>query len=105
DNTDTGFEDGSTNITGSGEEVEPDLGGTSARLVRGVTGNIIIDLKKGNDVLGVGNSVDDLITLAEDCGFGLGLGSGSGFPGGSTITGVQPVLEGTLTTPISLIIN
>src|SRR5207247_2195227 len=30
--------------------------------VTGVTGNIIIDLKGGNNGLGVGNSVDDLLT-------------------------------------------
>lgn len=105
-----GFQSGPTNITGGGTAVDPDLGGTSARIVKGVTANIIIDLKKGNDALGVGNSVDDLISLAEDCGFGLGIGSGSGSGGTSTSVSViaqaeQPVLEGTLTVPVSLVVN
>jgi hypothetical protein len=100
-----GFQSGPTNITGGGTEVDPDvLGGTSARIVKGVTANIIVDLKKGNDALAVGNSIDDLLTLAEDCGFGLGIGSGSG-SGGSSATAGQPVLEDRLTTPVSLIIN
>ena len=45
------------------------------RPVTGITGVINIDLKKGDDVLAVGDSVEDLVALAEDCGFGLGLGS------------------------------
>src|SRR6185503_17568618 len=103
-----GFEGGPTIIKGAGEEVDSEIGGTSARVVTGVKGNIVIDLKKGNDVLAVGNSVEDLVALAEDCGFGLGLGSGSGGGGGSgssfpTVTATQPVLEGRLTTPISLV--
>ncbi len=102
-----GFQSGPTNITGGGTAVTPDVpGGTSARIVTGVTANIIVDLKKGNDALGVGNSVDDLLTLAEDCGFGLGIGSGSGSGGISgSVSAGQPVLEGTMTTPINLIIN
>src|SRR5205085_11567290 len=86
----------------------PGPGGTSARVVRGVTANIIIDLKKGNDALGVGNSVDDLLALADDCGFGLGLGSGSVSMSSSGVAPVhqeQPVLEGTFTAPASLIVN
>src|SRR4029079_11278 len=74
----------------------------------GVKGNIVIEVKEGDEVLAVGNSVEDLVALAEDCGFGLGLGSGSGGTDGSsfpTVTATQPVLEGRLTTPISLIIN
>jgi len=88
-----GFAAGPTNITGGGTTVEPDLGGTSARIVTGVTANIIVNLNKGNDALGVGNSVNDLLSLAEGCGFGLGLGS-------SAPEVTQPVLEGTMTTPI-----
>src|SRR4029079_17016554 len=103
-----GVEGGPPIIKGAGYEVDSESGGTSARVVTGVKGNIVIDLKKGNDVLAVGNSVEDLVALAEDCGFGLGLGSGSGGTDGSsfpTVTATQPVLEGRLTTPISLIIN
>jgi hypothetical protein len=102
-----GFESGPTNITGGGEEVDPGLG-TSARVVTGVKANIIVDLKKGNDVLGVGNSVEDLILLAEDCGFGLGIGSGSGGGSGSSsprIVAEDVVLTEKFTAPINLIIN
>src|SRR4051812_47187031 len=55
-----GFQAGPTTITGSGTVEVPDLGGTSARLVRNVTGNIIINMNKGNDAVGVGNSIDDV---------------------------------------------
>src|SRR5262245_33789119 len=40
------FGDGPTIIKGDGVEVDPGIG-TSARIVTGVTANIIIDLKKG----------------------------------------------------------
>src|SRR5437879_4178157 len=70
-----GFQAGPTTITGKGDVEVPDLGGTSARLVHNVTGNIIINMNKGNDAVGVGNSIDDLIALADACGFGLGFGS------------------------------
>jgi len=79
----------------------------------GVKGDINIDLKKGNDALGVGNSPDDLEALADGCGFGIGLGSGSGSGSGSgdgSISSsvaeivVQPV-EGRFFAPRNLIIN
>ncbi len=44
----------------------------------GITGDIIVDLKKGDDGLGIGNTVEELAILAEECGFGFGFGSGSG---------------------------
>jgi len=44
----------------------------------GISGDIIVDLKKGDDALGVGNTVEDLQILAEECGFGFAFGSGSG---------------------------
>src|SRR5262245_55259659 len=51
------FQDGPTIIEGDGEEVDPGIG-TSARVVGGVRANIIIDLKKGDDALGMGNSLE-----------------------------------------------
>ena len=49
----------------------------------GVTGDFIIDLKKGDDGLGIGNSIDDLATLAAECDFGFAFGSGEGGGNGS----------------------
>jgi hypothetical protein len=100
-----GFQAGPTTITGSGTVEVPDLGGTSARLVRNVTGNIIINMNKGNDAVGVGNSIDDLVALAEACGFGLGLGSGSGSASGSVTSAAVTVDQDKLFVPRSLIIN
>src|SRR5262245_4697497 len=101
-----GFESGPTIIKGAGGEVEPDLGGTSARVVTGITANIVIDLKKGNDVLAVGNSAEDLLLLADECGFGLGIGSGSGGGSSSPSIALQEVLlTEKFTAPISLVIN
>ena len=87
----SGRQSGPTTIRGAGT----DLGG-DARLVTGVRGNIIVDLKKGNDSLAVGNSLDDLNALVEDGGgLGLGLGSASGANGAS----------GQFHAPANLIIN
>jgi hypothetical protein len=72
----TGFDFGSgaTNINGSAD---------GTLLFTGVTGDINVDLRKGNDALGIGNSPEDLEALAENCGFGVGLGIGSGSGDGS----------------------
>lgn len=63
-------------------------------LTRAVRGNINVDLKGGNDALGIGNSAADLITLAENCGIEFG-------------TDVTPPedLEGQFFVPKSLIVN
>lgn len=56
------------------------VSGTSA-VVEGVTGNIDIDLKRGDDLLAIGNDADCLIAGAETCGFSLELpGEGNGPP-------------------------
>ena len=69
----TGFD-----FAGSTTKINGTADGTAH--LHGVTGNIDIDLKKGNDALGVGNDAQALATAAEECGFGLGLTftSGSG---------------------------
>src|SRR5262245_29691916 len=54
------FGGGSTSINGDFETQE----------FPGVTGDIIIDLKKGDDVIAIGNSEDTLFALADDCGLG-----------------------------------
>src|SRR6478752_8159380 len=105
DSGEVGFQAGPTTITGSGSAQVPDLGGTSARLVHHVTGNIIINMNKGNDAVAVGNSIDDLIALAESCGFGLGLGSGSGGLSGSVTATAVVVDQDELVVPQSLVIN
>src|SRR5437763_554022 len=87
----SGRQSGPTTIRGAGT----DLGG-DARLVTGVRGNIIVDLKTGNDSLAVGNSLDDLNALVDDCG-GLGLGLGSGSGAGSP--------SGKFNAPANLIVN
>jgi hypothetical protein len=73
-----------------------------------VTGDINVDLRNGNDLLGIGNSVDDLNALAEECGFGFGFGEGSGTASGSgTIDGIvaQQQVEGRFFVPRNLIVN
>lgn len=44
----------------------------------GVTRDINIDLKGGDDLLAIGNDEGDLIDLIEECGLNFGSGSGSG---------------------------
>src|SRR5262245_49529642 len=79
------FQSGPTNISG-GVELEEDV-----HLFTGVTGNIDVDLKKGDDILAVGNSTEDLDQLGLEC-LGLAFGSGSG-SGDGTASGSQfPVL-------------
>lgn len=94
-----GFQAGPTVIKGG-----IDVGG-GTHLIGGIKYDINIDMKKGNDVLAVGNSVDDLLALAEGCGFGLGLGSGSASTPGSAAITAQEVATDKLTTPLNLIIN
>lgn len=66
------LDDGAYAVVGfNGTEVE---GEAEPFIVEGITGNIDIDLKKGNDLLGVGNEVSGLIALAQDLGFGGALG-------------------------------
>lgn len=83
----TGFDfaDGNLNGYQSGPtKIKGDPNGTVT--FGGVTKDIVIDLKKGNDGLAVGNDVNQLAALAEEClgiGFGLGSGSGSGSGDGS----------------------
>ncbi len=105
DSAQVGFQAGPTTITGSGSAEVPASGGTSARLVRNITGNIIINMNKGNDAVGIGNSIDDLNALAESCGFGLGLGSGSGAGTGSATTAAIVVDQDELVVPQNLVIN
>lgn len=65
---------------GSGEYAVIGFNGTEVEgeaepfVVSGVNGNIDVDLKKGNDLLGVGNDVSGLIALAQALGFGDELG-------------------------------
>jgi hypothetical protein len=72
----------------------------------GVTGDINVDLRNGNDVLGIGNSPEDLIALALECGFEFDFGEGGG-NGGETDGGViaQQQVEGRLFVPRNLIVN
>ena len=97
----SGYQSGPTKINGAAN-------GTV--VVSGVTGDIHVDLRKGNDGLGIGNSVDDLLALAEECGFGLGIGEGSGSGSGSgseeafTIAAAQHV-EDQFFAPRNLIVN
>jgi hypothetical protein len=96
---------GPTTIKG-GSSTFVDFGGTSARIVHGVTRNVIIDMKGGNDSLGVGNNLDDLLATADNCGFALGFGSGSGSASGSSTAaaGIE-VDEDQFVVPRSLIIS
>jgi hypothetical protein len=81
------WEGAPTRINGDPDGVE---------VVDGVTGNIDVDLKSGNDALGVGNDSAALIAMAEECGFSLdGLS-------GDTIT---PTVNGALEVPRDLIIK
>ena len=77
-----------------------------------MTNDINIDMKKGDDVVAIGNSVEDLDALALEC-FGFGFGNGSGSGGGNgTFSGSEssapavelpPEVEGTFQVPRNLI--
>ncbi len=73
---DQGFQTGPTVIKGGEETDDP-----NTRIFPGVTNDINIDMKKGDDVVALGNSVEDLNALALEC-FGFGFSSGSGDGGG-----------------------
>jgi hypothetical protein len=49
-------------------------GSANPYIAKGVTGNIDVDLKSGNDLLGVGNDVAGLIALGQALGFGAAIG-------------------------------
>lgn len=49
-------------------------GSADPYIAKGVTGNFDVDLKGGNDLLGIGNDVNGLINLAQNLGFGAALG-------------------------------
>jgi hypothetical protein len=87
------FGSGATNINGSAN---------GAVVLTGVTGDVNVDLRGGNDALAIGNVAEDLALLAENCGFGIGIGSGSG--SGSEAALVEPV-EGRFFVPRNLIVN
>src|SRR5688572_26321332 len=61
---------------GSGEYAVAGFNGTTVEgsadpfIATGVRGNIDVDLKSGNDLLGVGNDVAGLIALGQSLGFG-----------------------------------
>lgn len=96
----SGFKAGPTTINGG-----TDVGG-GTKLFTGVTNDINIDLKKGNDGLAIGNSLEDLQTLAEDC-FGFGIGEGSGSGNGSSTFSQAPIVidENLFQVPRNLIVN
>jgi hypothetical protein len=76
-------------------------------IVEGVTGDVNVDLRRGNDGLGIGNSVDDLLALADECGFGLGIGGGGEEPppeNGEAIV-LQQQVDGRFFVPRNLIVN
>jgi hypothetical protein len=66
---------------GSGEYAVAGFNGTTVEgsadpfIATGVRGNIDVDLKSGNDLLGVGNDVAGSIALAQALGFGADLGN------------------------------
>ncbi len=108
---DQGFQTGPTVIKG-GEESEFE----NMRIFTGVKYDINIDTKKGDDVVALGNSVEDLNALALECfGFGFGQGSGNGSGNGSgsssgsessaPVVELPPEVEGTFSVPRNLIIN
>ncbi|MEX2175425.1 MAG: hypothetical protein WD872_13770 [Pirellulaceae bacterium] len=66
------LDDGAYAVVGfNGTRVE---GSADPFVVEGVTGNIDVDLKKGDDLIGVGNDPAGLILLAQEFGFGDDLG-------------------------------
>ena len=73
--------------------------------------DINVDLKKGDDGVGIGNSVEDLSILAEECGFGFAFGSGSGNGSASGSASVPSEIiaqqvEGELfLVPLNLVVN
>ena len=64
----------------SGEYAVAGFNGTTVEgsadpfIAKGVSGNIDVDLKSGNDLLGVGNDVAGLIALGQSLGFGADIG-------------------------------
>lgn len=91
-----GFKAGPTTINGG-----QDVGG-GTKLFTGVTNDINIDLKKGNDALAIGNSVDELQGLAEQA-FGIGSGMGGG---SSSVSPNEIVIDDSLfQVPRNLIVN
>jgi hypothetical protein len=95
-----GFQTGPTRVNGQAN-------GTV--VVSGVTGDINVDLRAGRDGLGIGNSVEDLGTLAEDCGLDFGFGEGGGNGSGSESPGggivLQQQVAGRFFVPRNLIVN
>jgi hypothetical protein len=65
----------------------------------GVTGDIIIDMQKGDDALGIGNDPEALRQLAIECGIDVGLGDGWGTTPTSMSQGIAFIA------PRNLIIN
>jgi hypothetical protein len=79
-------------------------GGVDFIVLSGITGDINVDLRKGDDVLGIGNTIEDLATLAAECGFGFGFGSASG--SASFPSQVEPEITGDrFIVPRNLIVN
>jgi hypothetical protein len=110
DLADQGFQSGPTVIKGGEETDDP-----NTRIFTGVTNDINIDMKKGDDLVAMGNSVEDLDALARECfGFGFGEGSGGGSGSGNgtssgsvSSTAIEVVSEhdGTFQVPRNLIVN
>lgn len=90
----SGFKAGPTRINGTAN-------GTV--VIAGVTGDVNVQLRQGNDIVGIGNSVDDLASLAEEAGIGFGIGEGSG--NGSEQATLQQQVDGRFFVPRNLIIN
>ena len=96
---------------GTGSNVATKINGSAndSLVFKGVTGDVNVDLKNGNDLLGIGNSPDDLAALAEECGFQFGLGDGNGGGGGEDVVDVTAAevtpVEGRFFVPRNLIVN
>jgi hypothetical protein len=72
----------------------------------GITGDINVDLRKGDDGLGIGNTAEELAILAAECGFGFGFGSGSANGSVSFPSQVEPEITGDrFLVPRNLIVN
>src|SRR5207253_2960390 len=101
DLTGQGFAGNPTTINGE------DTGGFNgnAVLFHGVTNDINVDLRGGNDGLGIGNNLENLNALAEEC-FDIGFLPSDN--GGTALAGAEINIEqaeGTLLVPRNLIVN
>jgi len=95
--TNEGFDAGPTTINGDEETVQGE-----PLIFTGVKNDINVDLRGGNDGLGIGNDVEALNELALDC-FDIGFIPDDG--GGSVSIGIEPNQVGQFAVPRNLIVN